>query len=103
MWTQKGTARNQIIDFKFNELNSRQPRLAVILGKDTTGSSNRDLVKFFHILDETTSHEDFYLLLERKVELVENCMTSDKIKSALVNQAVRNWDYNLSSHQSSMG
>jgi hypothetical protein len=85
----------KVINFKVNELNSRQPKFAIVLGTDATGSSSGVWVKFFHILDENTSDEDFHFLVRREAKLVQYCMTKSQMKSALVDQTVNEsplWD-----------
>jgi len=102
MWSEKTPdiykdvrGSEKVINSEVKELNSRQPRFAIVLGTDATDSSRGVWVKFFHILDENTSDEDFHFLVRRKAKLVQYCMTKSQMKSALIDQAVNEsflWD-----------
>ncbi|RDL40149.1 uncharacterized protein BP5553_00128 [Venustampulla echinocandica] len=81
------------------ELNSRQPRFAVLLGRNNTADygsgSSGSWMKFIHILDENKADEDFHSLLQRNAELVRYCATRSQIISALAHQEAERsflWD-----------
>ena len=96
----KGVSTRDIIKgYSLVEMNSRQPRFAVLLGGNTT-DHRIDLkhglwTKFIHILDESKANEDFHALLKRNAELVRHCATRSQVISALINQEFKKsflWD-----------
>ena len=72
-----------INEFSAVEINSKQPRFAVLLGGTTTAYSGGLWIKFMHILDENRADEDFHTLFKRNAELVRHCATRSQIISAL--------------------
>lgn len=72
------------------ELHSRQPRFAVLLGRNATehegGSKGDSWTKFIHILDEKEADDDFHSLIKRKAELARYCATRSQLITALKQQ-----------------
>jgi hypothetical protein len=77
------TFGDAIIMEKIIELNSRQPRFAVVLGRDKTDYDYGSWLEFFYILDEKEADQDFDFLLKRNPDLVRRCAKKSQIISAL--------------------
>jgi hypothetical protein len=72
------------------ELHSRQPRFAILLGRNAikheSGSKGDYWTKFIYVLDEKKADDDFHSLLKRKAELARYCATRSQVITALTQQ-----------------